>query len=813
MTLLSQFKGIEIFFEFLLKSSLILVLTLSFYFLAKKKSASFRHFLLSTSFIILLALPFLILFAPGWQSGIIPSFTAFPQANSALRDSIIDKRLVRLDEASSPATAISPDPVKDEHSPLLLFLQDLYPNSLIALWFCGLFFLLIRLVFGLYGTFKITNQGVLINGYPWKELFLLFIKKTALKRKVRLLKNERVIVPMTWGVRKPVIIMPAQAANWPVEQCSTVLFHELFHVKRWDFLIRLLSRLTCFLYWFNPLGWIVFRQLKKEQEKACDEMVLNAGIKPSTYASCLLRMRKSIERKKGHYVPVPAIGMAGQSEFKERLTTILKKQLIPKEEKMKTKITLLILGIFVAALIGTAKPAKAQLPSDNDEAAITQTTDTIQKAVPVDEEKEKKKEKKEKKEKQKAEKKKEKKEHVWVSVDVDEEGEKEKKGKKYSKAVFLPHDSDITKIKVEGDQVFIYEKDKPVKKIDLKSKDGKDITLSLKGDKIISFIREGEECKDKDIHVFVGKEAKKLDIEKLKKIGKNVSVVIDEEGKEGIWVGKDDGKKFHIIKKVSKGKDKDIHLVLGEGKLAKIGERGVWVIKEGEDEEGKRVLTLKKGKDCHWDAIPYKIKTKIHEDKELKKSMEELKKGLSSIDKELKVKSADQEKALKDMEKALKKMEEELAAKHKKVEVIMEGPDEKLVEIAEDDKKNIAVVKKLKKGDLIISKVSSEGVDFSITLISTEKIGKKEQDQIKKAVAKLEKKLPKSYKIESEITETMQKVTVSSAGDLDKETKKKAFKDIEKFSDEFKNIIVGEDEESKDKIIKKIRIKTKEKKK
>jgi len=161
-----------------------------------------------------------------------------------------------------------------------------------------------------------------MKGYPWQQLFRLFFKRMALKRNVRLVQNKRVAVPMTWGVLKPVILMPPESSQWPMDQCSSVLFHELSHVKRWDFPVNLLARISCALYWFNPLAWMVFKRLRTEQEKACDEMVLKAGIKPSTYASSLLLLKQAVH--KGRPLPSPALGMAGGSEFSERLTAIQK---------------------------------------------------------------------------------------------------------------------------------------------------------------------------------------------------------------------------------------------------------------------------------------------------------------------------------------------------------------------------------------------------------------------------------------------------------------------------------------------------------
>ncbi|MCK7483413.1 MAG: M56 family metallopeptidase [Candidatus Moduliflexus flocculans] len=83
-------------------------------------------------------------------------------------------------------------------------------------------------------------------------------------------------MPLTWGWRKPVVLFPAGADAWTEDERSSALFHELSHIKRADFLVMLLVRTSLALYWWNPLCWVAYRELLKEQEIACDELVLRA---------------------------------------------------------------------------------------------------------------------------------------------------------------------------------------------------------------------------------------------------------------------------------------------------------------------------------------------------------------------------------------------------------------------------------------------------------------------------------------------------------------------------------------------------------
>ena len=68
-----------------------------------------------------------------------------------------------------------------------------------------------------------------------------------------------------------------------------MLLHELAHIQRGDLPLQTLLLLACALQWFNPLIWLAYRRLIIERERACDDMVLAAGVRPATYARDLLQ--------------------------------------------------------------------------------------------------------------------------------------------------------------------------------------------------------------------------------------------------------------------------------------------------------------------------------------------------------------------------------------------------------------------------------------------------------------------------------------------------------------------------------------------
>ncbi len=93
--------------------------------------------------------------------------------------------------------------------------------------------------------------------------------------------------PFVMGLLHPAIYLPEQMA---AEEREYVLLHERTHLRRKDYLVKMVAFMICCVHWFNPFAWLAFRLMCMDMEMSCDEAVLQQmnGQQKKAYATALL---------------------------------------------------------------------------------------------------------------------------------------------------------------------------------------------------------------------------------------------------------------------------------------------------------------------------------------------------------------------------------------------------------------------------------------------------------------------------------------------------------------------------------------------
>ncbi len=147
-----------------------------------------------------------------------------------------------------------------------------------------------------------------------------WLREHLLRRPVQIRQSDRIKAPLTYGVFRPVILLPKKT-DWTDEmRLKVILTHELVHIRRFDTLTKLVLTAAVCVHWFNPFVWVMYVLANRDIELSCDETVVRTfgeTIK-SAYALTLI----GLEEKKGHLTPL--VNNFSKNAIEERIVSIMK---------------------------------------------------------------------------------------------------------------------------------------------------------------------------------------------------------------------------------------------------------------------------------------------------------------------------------------------------------------------------------------------------------------------------------------------------------------------------------------------------------
>ena len=147
-----------------------------------------------------------------------------------------------------------------------------------------------------------------------------WLEKCPLKRPILVRQSDRIFAPLTYGIFRPVILMPKKM-DWKNEkQLQYILSHEYVHICRYDTVTKLVATLALCIHWFNPFVWVMYILLNRDIELACDESVIRQfGEKSkSAYSLMLINMEAT---KSGL---LPFCNNFSKNAIEERITAVMK---------------------------------------------------------------------------------------------------------------------------------------------------------------------------------------------------------------------------------------------------------------------------------------------------------------------------------------------------------------------------------------------------------------------------------------------------------------------------------------------------------
>lgn len=178
-----------------------------------------------------------------------------------------------------------------------------------------------------------------------------------LRRPVSLRQSDQLDTPLTYGILRPVILLPKKIDQAGAGQLSYILAHEMMHIRHFDTVWKLLSTMALCLHWFNPLVWLLCALLGRDLELLCDACVVQhfGESSKSSYAMTLIHME---ERKSGL---LPFGSYFSKTAIEERISAIMR----AKKASIAAIVAATVLVVAIPTVFATSAAVSTQmLPED-----------------------------------------------------------------------------------------------------------------------------------------------------------------------------------------------------------------------------------------------------------------------------------------------------------------------------------------------------------------------------------------------------------------------------------------------------------------
>ncbi len=339
-------------------------------------SAATRHLVWLLAMAAMLVVPVLSAMLPRWR--VLPGWAGIspqPVAGDISPPSIATfaDRALELPEPAQPVeierpspTAYQPAAELPDSRPALVAPASIsesavgsgsWLNALPLVWAIGFCVLIARLIAARLMLWNTERQGTVIwspsqRGKATDDPLIAALEAVCTQlgicRPVTLLLHSDKTIPVVWGILRCHLLLPVAARQWTGEQLRSVLLHELAHLQRRDTMAQLITQIVCGLHWFNPLVWFAAWRLDVERERACDDLVLASGVRPSAYAGHVLDVVTGLSPARG--TQSCGLAMAHKSSLEDRLAAVLGKNL------NRRGVSVALANIALAIAVGIAVP-------------------------------------------------------------------------------------------------------------------------------------------------------------------------------------------------------------------------------------------------------------------------------------------------------------------------------------------------------------------------------------------------------------------------------------------------------------------------
>lgn len=198
---------------------------------------------------------------------------------------------------------------------------------------------------------------------------LLFIlerckKKLNINKQIKIIQQDKVKTPSLFGIFNTYIIMPNNINNVTDYEIKYIFMHELSHYRRRDNILKICWTLIKDIYFFNPIIFLIYKQIMKDMEVATDEIAVKGFNKENKREYCKTLIKLTTEDVERNFVAKTLAISDNKSNLERRIIMIKFSDGFIKH-KVLISITLIIVILVLGALFLT-KPEIGRWGTENN---------------------------------------------------------------------------------------------------------------------------------------------------------------------------------------------------------------------------------------------------------------------------------------------------------------------------------------------------------------------------------------------------------------------------------------------------------------
>lgn len=222
------------------------------------------------------------------------------------------------------------------------------PSVLTSIWIAGMALMAGINIYSCLKIRQLKKSSLPLQNKEVRNLFTKCMEESGIKKEIPVYSSAYVFSPIAVGLWTPCIIVPIHMlSELSKKEIRYVLLHELLHCKHKDLVVNRVMTLAQIIYWFHPLVWFAFREMRSDREIACDSSVLSL-LDPDSYldyGNTLINFVEKISR-----FSYSSTGIGGSmKEIKKRILNIASYRKESSWHKVKGRILFTVIAGMVLA--------------------------------------------------------------------------------------------------------------------------------------------------------------------------------------------------------------------------------------------------------------------------------------------------------------------------------------------------------------------------------------------------------------------------------------------------------------------------------